>query len=297
VSFVVIAFSCGHIQKLKSDKAMDESHKPERIEAIADDLSRRQWLLRLGELVALAGVSGALPEFAIALARGQGSDLTQLPPGLYEASQDHLVHALSSAGKSWSAPAGSETEYAMPASIPYAPQFFPPEDFKVVTRMIEIFLGKVDPTAIAESAQWLERWLQSAPAVRTAARQLDPIPRALAVAYYGEESVRALEDFHPDATARVGLHALQDLCVRLYSRDFLQLTESEQRDLLRTTSTAAPKTEVHKFFELVRTEAIRGYYTSAKGLEELDYKGNAYYTECPGCEKPTLTKPTLAKPT
>ena len=266
---------------------MDENKKQERIEANADDLNRRQWLLRLGEFVALAGVSGALPEFAMAQAQGQGSDLTQLPPGLYEASQDHLVHALSSAGKNWSPPAGSETEYAMPASIPYVPQFFLPEDFRVVRRMIEIFLGKVDPAAIAESAQWLERWVQSAPAVRTAARQLDPMHRTLAVAYYGEESVRALENFYPDATARVGLHALQDLCAKLYGRDFLQLTDLEQQDLLRTTSTAAPGTEVHKFVELVRTEAIRGYYTSAKGLEELDYKGNAYYAECPGCIKPT----------
>ena len=37
-----------------------------------DDLTRRQWILRLGELVALAGVSGALPEFAAAFGQDQG---------------------------------------------------------------------------------------------------------------------------------------------------------------------------------------------------------------------------------
>ena len=34
-----------------------------------DDLTRRQWLLRLGELVALAGVSGLLPDAVFAAAQ------------------------------------------------------------------------------------------------------------------------------------------------------------------------------------------------------------------------------------
>ena len=249
-----------------------------------NDLTRRQWILRLGELVALAGVSGALPEVAVALGQQSGVDVTSLPPGLYEASQDHLVHALSSGGKNWSPPPGSETEYAVPASTPYEPQFFPPEEFKVVNRMIEILLGKVDPGAIAEAAQWFDRWLHSAVGVRNAALQFDPLHRILAVAYYGEDSVRDLENSHPDATARVGLRALDDLANRLYRRDFLQLSDAEQQDLLRATAKAEPGTYVHKFFELTRNEAIRGYYTSRKGLEELDYKGNAYYSESPGCE-------------
>ena len=36
--------------------------------------------------------------------------------------------------------------------------------------------------------------------------------------------------------------------------------------------------------DLARHEAIRGYYTSAAGIAELDYKGNTYYPDCPGCE-------------
>jgi hypothetical protein len=41
---------------------------------------------------------------------------------------------------------------------------------------------------------------------------------------------------------------------------------------------------MRKFFEITRAQAVRGYYTSAAGLEELDYKGNAYYGDSPGCE-------------
>lgn len=262
---------------------MDQS-EINKIPNITGDLTRRQWILRLGELVALMGISGALPECAAAFVQ-HGIDVTALPPGLYEANQDHLVHALSSAGKNWSPPSGSETEYVLPASTPYDSQFFPTEEFNVVTRIIEILLGKVDPKAIADATQWFDRWLYAATRVRTAALQLDPLHRILAVAYYGEDSVRELENSRPDATARVGLRALHDLSRRLYGRDFLQLTEAEQTDLLRTTAEAEPGTAVGKLFDLSRGEAIRGYYTSAKGLEELDYKGNVYYTESPGCEE------------
>jgi len=34
----------------------------------------------------------------------------------------------------------------------------------------------------------------------------------------------------------------------------------------------------------LRREAIRGYFRSQAGLIELDYKGNAVYGACPGCE-------------
>src|SRR5213079_1071711 len=90
-----------------------------------DELSRRQWLLRLGEMVVLAGVSGLVPESASALlGSSQDAEPTAaaLPPGLYDPSQEHLVHALSSGGKKWSPPQGSETDYVQPSSLPYQPQ-------------------------------------------------------------------------------------------------------------------------------------------------------------------------------
>jgi hypothetical protein len=250
-----------------------------------DDLTRREWILRLGELVALAGVSGALPEFAAACAQEQGKEVSAIPPGLYEASQDHLVRALSSGGKNWSPPQGGETEYAVPDTTPYLPRFFSPEEVKVITRMIEIFLGKVDAVTVSETVQWFDCWLHSAAGVRNAALHLDPLHRILAVAYYGEDSVRELENSHPDDIARVGLRALQEFASKRYGRDFMQLNDAEQVDLLRVAGKLEPRTDAQRFFDLARKEAIRGYYTSAKGLEELDYKGNGYYTESPGCER------------
>jgi len=250
-----------------------------------DDLTRRQWILQLGEFVALAGVSGLVPEMGASLAQQAGdAKPIALPPGLYRSSQDHLTHALSSGGKSWTPPEGSETEYAAPSSLPYQPQYFSLEDFRMVVRLVEVLLGKVTPSASSQAAQWFDLWLFSAPAVRAAAQQLDPMHRALASSFYGESTVRELETAHPDAVARGGIRALRDLTNRVYGRDFLQLAEAEQFEMLRTAAKAGPETAVHKFFELIRIETIHGYYTSADGLEELDYRGNAYYGECPGCE-------------
>lgn len=53
------------------------------------------------------------------------------------------------------------------------------------------------------------------------------------------------------------------------------------------TGSAQPGNPLRKFFEVTRTQAVRGYYTPAAGLEKLDYKGKAYYGDSPGCK----TKP------
>lgn len=266
------------------------------------ELSRRQWLLRLGEMVVLAGVSGLAPESATALwAAGQSVEpaaAIALPLGLYDASPDHLVHALSSGGKNWSPPPGSETEYVQPTSLPFQPQFFSAEEFRIVTRFVEILLGNADAAALAQAAQWFDLWLHSAAAVRAAAQRLDPMHRLLAVAYYGEESVRELETADPQSVARAGLAALHDFSVQAHGQEFLQLSAAQQIGLLSsihqtsaqpsvrqsTEGTPQPANPLRKFFEIARSEAIRGYYTSAAGLNELDYKGNAYYGDSPGCE-------------
>jgi hypothetical protein len=252
-----------------------------------DDLSRREWLLRLGEMVVLAGVSGLVPESAAALLSAQAATeqvTTALPPGLYDASPDHLVHALSSAGKKWSPPPGSETDYVQPSLLPLRPQFLSPDEFREVTRFIEILLGNVDSAASAQAAQWFDAWLHSSAGVRSAARNLDPMHRLLAVAVNGESSVRELETADPQAIARAGLAALRVLSLQAHGQEFLQLTNQQQFDLLTSVGAAQPDNPLRKFFELARSEAIRGYYTSSAGLQELDYKGNAYYAGSPGCE-------------
>lgn len=241
-------------------------------------ITRRQWLLRLGETVALAGASGLIPESPL---RFFSNEPPSLPPGLYEPSADHLVRALS--GHHPAAPApGSETDYVQ-AGASHPLQFFSAEDFRTITSFVSTLLGDVPDKALNEVAQWVDLWCYSAQAVREAARNLDPLHRALAAAYFGEASVAESEAADPASIVRQGLTDLNRICRDEHGKTFANLTTSEQQDIVHSISTRKDSS-LQKFFELTRNEAIRGYYTSATGLKELDYKGNTYYPYCPGCE-------------
>lgn len=247
---------------------------------LSNELTRRQWLLRLGEMVALAGVSGLIPETVLLHAQ---ADQPALPPGLYSPSADDLVHALSM-HKLVVPPPGSETDYALPSSSPFHPQFFTEQEFRIVTRFAEIILGNVDADALSQASQWIDLWFQSSAKVRAAARQLDPQHRALAVAFFGETSVSELETADPAAVARAGLAALRKLTIEKYKKEFSDLGAVEQSEMVRGIAIGEPDTSLTKFYKLVRDETIRGYYTSAAGLKELNYQGNAYHPSCPGCD-------------
>jgi gluconate 2-dehydrogenase subunit 3-like protein len=246
-----------------------------------EGLTRREWLLRLGEFTALAGVAGLAPPIALSLGLTE-QQAAALPAGLYEPSPKHLIHALSLRALP-AIPPGSETDYVQPRQGPYRPQFFSPDEFKVVTRLVEILLGKVDSGALAETAEWVDLRFHSAAGVREAARRLDALHRALAMAYYGEAHVVELESSDPQAVARAGLAGLEAHAQKL-GQPFLELSNSQQSDLVREMSQAPQETPLRRFYDLLRREAIHGYYTSQAGLKELDYQGNAYHTQCPGCE-------------
>jgi hypothetical protein len=119
--------------------------------AADDDLTRRAWLLRLGELTTLAGVAGLVPDLATAMTLVAQETAAGLPPGLYEPSMEHLTHVLATRDA--------------PATPRGAPLFFSRHELDVVTRLVGILLGDVDagrlPLPIAErpgSANW-KRWI------------------------------------------------------------------------------------------------------------------------------------------
>jgi gluconate 2-dehydrogenase subunit 3-like protein len=247
-----------------------------------NEVTRRQWILRLGEMAVLAGVSGFVPAGATHLF-GDEQDYATLPPGLYLPSAEHLVHVLGHTHALHPSPAGSETDYVQPGDSAGL-QFFSPEEFRLITRFVEILLGKVSPDALAQTSHWIDLWLHSSEEVREAARHLDPLHRALAVQYFGEASVRGLETANNAAIVQNGLVSLQNLCREEHQSGFTDLDAVKQEEVVRRLSEAPIDSAQHKFFKLIRNEAIRGFYTSADGIKELDYKGNAYYPYCPGCE-------------
>jgi hypothetical protein len=253
---------------------------------LADQITRRQWLLRLGETVALAGVSGVVPKAVgdrlAAVKKTQGA--IALPPGLYLPSADHLAHALEAAKEIYLNRPGSETEYVQLTHGPYQSQFFSQREYKIVTRLVGIILGEVDPVALRQTAQWVDLWVHSAAGVLQAAQQLDPLHRSLAMAYYGEAVVKELETSNPQLVARQGIPALNQLSMVRYGDAFLEISEPRQMELVEFMSTAQPQDPLRKFFDLIRKETILGYYTSAEGLKELNYKGNTYHGQCPGAQ-------------
>lgn len=248
---------------------------------VITQVTRREWLLRLGGTIALAGVSGVVPESPLRLF-GAEQPSTALPPGLYDPSSDQLVHALSS-HKSIVPPAGSETDYVQPG-VPYVIRFFSQEEFSTVRSFVSVLLGNIEDATLIETAQWVDLWFHSAEGIRDAARSLDPLHRALAVAYFGEASVIEIENSNPATAVRESLAALQRLCLAENHRVFADMDTPQQQEIVRRSSGAAIENPLRTFYDLLRHQAIRGYYTSAEGLKELDYKGNAYHPYCPACE-------------
>ena len=215
---------------------------------VADLITRRRWLLQLGETVALAGFSGVVPPaVARSLAVTQEPEThTVLPPGLYLPSVDHLAHALEVSKESYVHRPGSETEYAQSTSRSYAPQFFSQQDFQIITRLVSIILGEVDPISLSQTAKWVDFWLYSAAGVREAAQHLDPLHRSLAVAYYGEAVVKDLETSDPQVVAQRGMLALNELSTMRYRNKFLEMSESNQATLIDSLKAAEPNDPLRK---------------------------------------------------
>ena len=288
---------------------VDESENKidERKSGVA--LTRREWLMSLGGALVLSGLRGApglvQPDSHAARA--------PLPPGLYQPSLDHLSHALERKGAFLPIPPGAATEYAQPRSGSFVPQGFTQEEFAVVRRLVEIILGedlreaseKPAPGAPAsiydEVAEWIDFVVASAPGTRKLALNLPPQQRALAVAYFGsEEPVRHLESFEPESVCRDGLAWLGEESQLRLATGFLEIDPSGQAELVRAISDGRPdRSATHagtRLFDFLKEETIRAFYTSRMGLKELDYQGNSFYGQSPGCGVPLRLPPTASEP-
>ena len=88
---------------------------------------------------------------------------------------------------------------------------------------------------------------------------------------------------------RAGLDAIEKMSQRKFSKGFTSATPKQQIELMTEISTNErnPKTVEERFFRLIKNLTIDGYYTSEIGIhKELQYKGNAYLKEFPGCTHP-----------
>jgi hypothetical protein len=276
----------------------DKSRSGRRDPNAPNRTTRREWLAEIGAAALVAGLPAGLERAGAS----EGSSGSILPPGLYAPSSEHLGHALERDELCLAIPAGSQTDYVQPTSGAFQPAFFSEDEFRTVRRMVQLLLALPDAgqsqTGPAQQdqenpaeavARWIDLRMASAAAVRRAAQALSPGHRALAVHFYGPEKVRHLETEEPERTCREGLEWLDHAAQEKYGAGFPKLSKAQQIEILRDASDASkadtddhPETE---FFELIKNETIRGYYTSRRGLHELDYKGNSFYPQSPGCPK------------
>lgn len=221
-------------------------------------VTRRQWLLQLGGGVVLAGWSAA------------DLDADELPPGVYGPSREHLGHAL--AGQPVAV--GGETEPAPPRAAAFQPAFFSGDGYQMIVQLTAVILGEPPETPVVhEIAEWIDLTVFEAAAVRAAARALSPAHRTVAIHYYGAAPVRRLEEFDARQVCRDGLAWLNS---ESHGR-FTALSPGEQLSLVARNA-------ANPFLAYLKERAIHGFYTSRVGLDELGYRGNAFYASPPGCE-------------
>jgi hypothetical protein len=165
----------------------------------------------------------------------------------------------------------------------YSPQFFSPDEFRSIRRMIGLLLGDIplDSDVIADIASWIDLTVYDAATVRAAANGMTAPHRALAIAYYGEDTVRELQTSDLQQICRRGLEAL--------AKESETGTEAGLRSLLvrhLDRLEAADNDSIAVFLSFLKKKTFEGYYTSRQGLRELDYKGNSFYADSPGCTHP-----------
>jgi len=226
-------------------------------------MNRRDWMIAAIATVSLPGTDPG--EAALFF-----TDTPHLPPGLYLPSTAHLGHAL--------------TQVEPPPGGPFHAEAFSPPEFAVIRRITELILGEGPHTTASEdAARWVDLRVAHSGAVHDAALHLDPLHRAVAIGYYGQASVQQVESYEPKRICEEGLAWLAQ------KGNFLSASTDEQIAILDSISDARTNKQEEnagtRFFTFVKSEVIRGFYTSRAGLKELDFKGNGFYASSPGCKQ------------
>lgn len=87
----------------------------------------------------------------------------------------------------------------------------------------------------------------------------------------------------------LGLHAVENESRERFRKPFLECDAAWQDQIMQTISRNEdhPTTELEKFFRILKSRTIDGYYTSEIGIhQELKYQGNRPQAEFAGCIHP-----------
>ncbi len=247
--------------------------------------TRRTWIVTIAQTAVGLGLTDR---------PAVSQDANPLPPGLYGPSPDHLSHALRSTERFHPFVSECPTDYVRPRTGRFVPLFFSASEFAVIRRLTELLLGETpgvdgsDPGSISqEVAEWIDLRVSSAKSIRDAALRMEAGHRAVIAAYHGSAYLKKMDTPDSPAICRSGLEWIATWTKARHPEGFLSLPAGQQLEMLGAISDErsgkqAPNSGT-RFFDFLKAETIRGFYTSRTGLQELGYKGNAYYARSPGC--------------
>lgn len=247
--------------------------------------TRRNWIITITQTAVGLGLADR---------PAVSQDAKLLPPGLYGPSADHLSHALMSTERFHPFVPECPTDYVRPRTGRFVPLFFSASEFAVIRRLTELLLGEAPgsgesdtPGVSQEVAEWIDLRVSSAGRIRDTALRMNPHHRAVIAAYHGSSYLKKIDALDSPAICRSGLAWIAAWSKARHSQHFLSLHTGQQLEMLRAISDERtgthPRNSGTRLFDFLKTETIRGFYTSRAGLKELDYKGNAYYARSPGC--------------
>jgi Gluconate 2-dehydrogenase subunit 3 len=272
-------------------------------------LSRRKCLIDIGKAAALAGIAGKASPFeaeSVAGLKGPETAPVKLPPGLYRPSSEHLGAALVDDSRFHPVPPGCEVDFVRARKGPFEPQFFSPDEYKVIHRLTALMLG--EPSAavakgaspsqgniVDEVAEWIDLHTYSFAGVREAAERLTPEQVALAKAYNRARLLKRIKGADPQKVYREGLAWIAEETKRRHQRGFIEFAEEQQIAILDLISDEragkGAENDGTRFFRQLKDDIISGFYTSRAGLKELDDKANRFYAESPGCPSSSPYRP------
>jgi len=144
---------------------------------------------------------------------------------------------------------------------PYKFKFFTEEENRTLVDMSELIIPADDHSAGAKAARVSE--------------YIDTVVNA---------SPKAVQQ-----TWRAGIASIDKKSREMFDKPFADATPEQQTKLMTEISKRelGPQTEEERFFKTMKFATVDGYYTSKIGIhDELNYKGNTYLMEFPGCTHP-----------
>jgi hypothetical protein len=151
--------------------------------------------------------------------------------------------------------------------------------------------SSLEGNIVDEVSEWIDLHAYSIPGVREAAERLTPEQVALATAYNGARLLTGIKGADPQKTYREGLAWIAQESKRRHQQGFIELAEEHQAALLDLISDEragkGAENDGTRFFRQLKGDMISGFYTSKRGLKELDDKANRFYAYSPGCPSST----------